>query len=310
MNSDPFPPTRTPPGPVRRRFALLGLAGLAALALATGCASKQTPVAPPKAWEEANRLSAQAARLQAGGDWPAALAWWERAGRQYRLLNDRTNLAVAWHNQAVAQRALGRSADALRTLELAARLNADLHQTQAWWRNQIVGLQVATDLARPDAKEALARLDARSAELADGPLAGTFLHERARLLMSRGELDEALRDCARALAVFERDGDRYGKSAAVVVRAKILRRLGRNGEAAESWAAALSEFEAQGDARGIAVALAGWGGCLAAEGKDSGKALDLLERAEANYRDLGLVSEARAVAEEARALGQEPAVRR
>lgn len=267
-----------------------------------GCASKPPPPPPPKAWEEANRLAAQATRLQAAGDWTAALAWWDRAARQFRLLNDRTNLAMAWHNEAVAHRALGRPAEALRHLEWAARLNADLGQTQAWWRNQIVLLQVANDAASPEALRTLARWDGRPDGLEDGALGAVLLHERARAWMTAGRLDEALKEAERAMAAYERAGDRAGKAAAGVIYAKILRRLGKFTQSATAWSRVLGEFEALGDPRGVAVSLAGWGGSLGDEGKELGKALDLLGRAEANYEALGVVTEAREVAREAQAL--------
>jgi tetratricopeptide (TPR) repeat protein len=243
-------------------------------------------------------LSRQAALLQSNGDWNGALAWWDRAARQYQLLNDRTNLAMAWHNLGVTHRALGKTQEATSDLERAAALNAELGLTNAWWRNQIALLQVANDSAQPGRSERLIRLDQDPGRPVDGTLGAILAQERARTWMEEGRLPEALTEAERAVAAFAAVGDRGGRAAAQVTVAKILRRLERFGDASRVWREALAEFEASGDPRGVAVALAGWGGCLAAEGRDAALAVDLLKRAEANYRSLGLVHEAEALAAE------------
>jgi len=236
--------------------------------------------------------------LQANGDWNGALAWWERAARQYQLLNDRTHLAMAWHNLGSVHRALGQTKEATAELERAAALNADLGQTNAWWRNQIALLQVANDASQPGVVDVLVRLDQQPGRPTDGTLGAVLAQERARAWMATGRLPEALGEAERAVAEFAKGGDRAGKAAARVTVAKILRRLGRFGEASRVWRQVLPEFEAMGDPRGVAVSLAGWGGCLAAEGQDPALAADLLKRAEANYRSLGLSREAEALADE------------
>lgn len=257
-----------------------------------GCASKPAPPPPPRAWEEAGRLSRQAAQLQGKGDWNGALAWWDRAARQYQLLNDRTNLAVALHNQGVVCRALGRTEDATADLERAAELNAVLGQTNAWWRNQIALLQVANDAGKPGLGEIVDRLNGQPGRPRDGDLGAVLAHERARAWMAMGRLPEALGEAEGAVSGFEKSGNGPGRSAARVTVAKILRRLERFEQAVQVWEGVLREFEAMGDARGVAVSLAGWGGCLAAAGKEPAMAAGLLERAEANYRALGLETEA------------------
>jgi tetratricopeptide (TPR) repeat protein len=263
-----------------------------------GCASKPVPPPPPRAWEEAGRLSRQAALLQSHGDWNGALAWWDRAARQFQLLNDRTNLAMAWHNLGVSHRALGQTQEATDDLERAASLNAALGLTNAWWRNQIALLQVANDSAQPGRSERLMLLDQHPGRPMEGTLGAILAQERARTWMDEGRLPEALTEAERAVAAFAGVGDRGGQAAAHVTLAKILRRLGRHGDAARIWREALAEFEALGDPRGVAVSLAGWGGCLAAEGLNLAQAMDLLKRAEANYRSLGLADEAEALAKE------------
>jgi tetratricopeptide (TPR) repeat protein len=283
-----------------RAFAVLVLA--VGWGNVVGCASKPVPPPPPRAWEEAGRLSRQAALLQSNGDWNGALAWWDRAARQFQLLNDRTNLAMAWHNLGVSHRALGQTQEAMVELERAEALNAELGLTNAWWRNQIALLQVANDSAQSGRSERLARLDQHPGRPVDGTLGAILSQERARVWMESGRLPEALGEAERAVAAFAALGDRGGRAAAQVTVAKILRRLERFGEAVGVWQEALVEFEALGDPRGVAVSLAGWGGCLAAEGRDAVLALDLLNRAEANYRSLGLVHEAEALAAERDAL--------
>jgi len=302
------------PLPIFRRALRRFRNGVSALAAAAillaglvltggGCAAKPAPV-PPKAWEEAERLSRQAARLQTDGDWAGAVVWWERAARQFQLLNDRTNLAVAHHNLGVVKRSLSRPDDARRNLLEAARINTALGQTQAWWRNQIALLQIANDAggANADAAALLERFDREPVAPAGDPLNAVLAHERARTWLNAGRLDDALLESTRAVGLFERAGDPGGQATARVLQARILRRMGRFSDSVALWIRVLGEFEVQGNLRGVAVSLAGWGGSLAEEGRDLPQAVELLERAEANYRALGATKEAEAVAAEREAV--------
>ncbi len=292
------------------RFALAFAGRWTALGLVllaggwAGCASKPVPPPPPRAWAEADRLSRQAARLQSEGDWNGALAWWDRAARQFQLLNDRTNLAMAWHNQGMAHRALGRTDEATTELERAAKVNAELGLTDSWWRNQIGLLQVANDARSPRLEELLRDLDRQPGRPEAGRPGAVLAHERARAWMTMGRLPEALEEAGRARVEFESIEDRAGRAAAQVTVAKILRRLGRFREAEAVWREVLVEFEAMGDPRGVAVSLAGWGGCLADAGGDLVVAEGLLKRAEENYFALGLKREAETVAGEREALSR------
>lgn len=282
------------------RWIVLGLTVGAMMGLVGGCASKSSPPAPAKAkaWVEADRLSRQAARLQSEGDWNGALAWWDRAALQFQLLNDRTNLAMAWHNQGMARRALGRTDEAIADLERAARVNAELGLTESWWRNQIGLLQVANDVQSPRLGELLGELDRRTGRPESGQLGAILSHERARAWMAMGRLEEARVEAERAVTGFDAIADRAGKAAARVTLAKTLRRLGQFGEAEAVWRGVLAEFEAMGDPRGVAVSLAGLGGCLAEGGGDTRVAADLLKRAEENYLALGWKGEAGKLAAE------------
>jgi len=270
----------------------------------TGCSTSKPPAPKPKAWQDAERLANQAAALQANGNWNGALEWWDRAAQQYVLLHDRTNLAVAYHNLGMVRRSLGQSKEATSDLEKAAQLNEHTGQRDAWWRNQIGLVQVGNDVGKGDAARLLVRLDGEPDRPTTGRLAAVLGHERARAKFASGDGAGALAESDRAAALYAAAGDPAGKAAIGALCGKILRSLGRNDEAIVFWKESLSTFERLGDPRGIAVTLAGWGGSLAATGRDPRLAGELLEHAEASYRMLGIQAEAEATARERAALAR------
>lgn len=244
--------------------------------------------------ETAQRWARQAADLQARENWTGAVAAWERAGRQFQLLNQVTNLAVAWHNEAACRLQL-RQVDAARELlEKAAGLNDSLGVQDAWWRNQVVLLQLENALSPGGAAARLAQLELRQ----PGPapeVQALIDHELARALLASGDRSGALESLGRAGVVFAARGDRRALAAITVTRARVLDDDGRSIEAAAAWEQALAGFEDLGDIRGVAVALAGLGLSLADAGNDLEKATALLERAAGNLRVLGMEEDHRAV---------------
>ena len=275
---------------------------IVAVGIGSGCAGSK-PVAPtPKAKQEAERLANQAATLQANGNWNGALAWWDRAAQQYALLHDRTNLAVAYHNLGMVRRSLGRMEEASADLEKAAHLNEQTGKREAWWRNQIGRVQVANDAGSAGAPALLSRLDGEPDRPTTGRLAAVLGHERARARFSSGDGAGALAEAERAVSLYLQADDLAGTAATGVLCGRILRNLGRNEEAIVFWRESLSMFERLGDPRGITVSLAGWGGSLAATGRDKRLAHEILKHAEVSYRILGHLAEAEEVARERDAL--------
>lgn len=270
----------------------------------SGCGSTKPGVPRPKALQEAERLAHQAATLQANRDWNGALVWWDRAARQYGLLHDRAQVAVAHHNLGMVRRALGRLEEASTDLEKASRLNAELGQRDSWWRNQLGLLQVGNDAQAPGVVALLKRLEAEPDCPTEGRLAAVLAQERARAGLTAGGWAEALTEAERAGRLYALAGDTAGVAATGVLRGRILRRLGKNEEAIGLWQEALKVFEQIGDVRGIAVCLAGWGGSVAALGKDLRLAEELLRDAEENYRALGILAEADAIGRERAGLGR------
>ncbi len=261
----------------------------------TGCASRPEPPPPPAAVSDANRLAKEAARLLTQENWAGAVAWWERAGRQYQLVNRPDQVALARHNEAVARRAMGESERARELWEESARLNRSSGQTNAWWRNQLAlfQLEIESDPARAEARRAA--LEPRREELGAQPaVAPHWTHECARLLLVQGRVGESLGDARLAVAGFDAVGDGAGAASAWVTVARGHEAAGRFEEATAAWRTSLGLFEVLGHPRGIAVALAGLGARLVADGQAT-PGRELLERARDNFRALRLEAEARGV---------------
>lgn len=270
------------------------------LLLQLASCSSPPPQAPsaPRSIEATHRLASQAAQLQADGNWAGAATWWNRAATQFRLLNQETNLAVAWHNEGVCRRALGQFDTARSRLGNAAELNQALGHTNAWWRNQIVLLQIdndTRDLAAADTR--LAQLAEPARSLNDPRLQALFALETSRALAQVQRWEPALSALEPARSGFEQAGDREGTGALLSARADLLDRLGRFAEAERTWRETLALQQSLGNARGVAIALAGLGTCLANQGQALDEADRLLRRAIANLEALGLQREA-AVASE------------
>ena len=296
--------------PVRiRRTGIAGGMVAAVLLVALGlggggCAgSKKKAAPPPAAVQEADRLARQAARLQAEENWPGAAQWWMQAGKQFELLNRLDQVAMARHNEAMARRELGATAQAHELLEEAARLNRQVGLMSAWWRNQVALLQMENDSSPVAAAQRLASLvEVGAGQEVEPRVRALLAHEEARLRASEGHLDLGILAAERSARGFAALGDRAGWAAATVTRAGLLKRDNQLPAAVAAWREALREYEQLGYPRGVAVALFGLGSTLRAAG-DSLEAADLLRRAADNFRTLGRDKDAEAVEAELKAIG-------
>lgn len=257
-----------------------------------GCAGP-APVPVSREVEDAQRSARMAARLQGDRQWASAAIAWERAARQYRLLNRTAPWAVALHNEGVVRLQLGEWDKAGECLETAMRLNRDLGDMAAVWRNQLALLQL--DLADPSADPVprSLELEARQGELgADPRMQGLLAHELSRVRLGQGSLVEAAGWSSRAETAFTGLNDASALAAVWTVRGEIAGAGGRWQAAAEAWQKALELYRAQGDPEGVAAALAGWGRSLAADGSAPEEARRMLSLAVENLTDLGQTAEA------------------
>jgi tetratricopeptide (TPR) repeat protein len=257
-----------------------------------GCAGP-APVPVSREVEDAQRSARMAARLQGDRQWASAAIAWERAARQYRLLNRSAPWAVASHNEGVVLLQLGEWDKARDRLETAMRLNRDLGDTAAVWRNQLALLQL--DIADPSADPVplSLELEARQGELgADPRMQGLLAHELSRVRLGQGSLEEAAGWSARAEAAFTGLEDPQALGAVWTVRGEIAGAAGHWQEASGWWRRALELYQGQGDPEGVAAALAGWGRSLAADGSAPEEARRVLSLAVENLTDLGQTEEA------------------
>jgi tetratricopeptide (TPR) repeat protein len=263
------------------------LAGLGLLLLLAGCRSAPPPPPTPAPVQRATRAMDQAARLTEQRNWPAAIRQWEAAVSHHRLLNDRQNEAIALHNLAQAQRAIGRQAEALEHLEEASRINRQLGDNAEWWRNQIALMQI--EIAAPELANAAAtrseQLRAIFPQVTDPNLRGMFLNELAVWHLERGEFQPASAALDEAGQAFANAGNQHGIAVVTGNQARLHEAQSNWREALRTWQMALARFENEVDLLGIAAALAGHGRALLALG-DFPAAENYLRRAVFNLRAL------------------------
>ena len=281
------------------RTALATACLLALASLLSGCASRPLPPAPPRAAAEADRLSTQAAKLQREENWAGAADWWQRAGRQYQLLNRPADVALAQHNEGSCRRALGQPDAALRLLGEASSTNLRLGRTNAWWRNQIALLQLENAQSPGQALEHLRQLDPRLPSLESQPaLLGLLHHESARAQIGAGHPPaSALESASRAQALFRLAQDPAGEAAVRLTRARILQMQGDLPAAVAEWRLALAAFEQLGQPRAIATSLAGLGTALTQGNSSNAEGLEILRRARDNFAVLKMETDAKAIQE-------------
>jgi tetratricopeptide (TPR) repeat protein len=259
-----------------------------------GCRSAKPPAPVPAPVAIAQRDADQAAKLTAAGNWSGAAGSWERAVSDYRLLNDRTNEAIALHNLGEAREQLGDLDAARRLLEEASAINSTLKADDQWWRNQVALLQVEAKANETNAlRERFERLDARSGNLKNNTLRALYVNERGLWHSRNGDYQKAGSDLAEALRFFQAANNNPGIAAVVANQALLLERQANFQAAAGKWKEALTRFEGMANPLGIAISMLGRGRSLQQAKQNLEEARGLLERASRNFRVLHQESEAR-----------------
>ena len=260
---------------------------LAGVALIAGCRSAKPPAIQPVHVEEAQRAAEQAAKFADQENWPSAARQWGAAADLYFLLNDRTNAAIALHNQGRAYR----TADDLRSAEVAltdaAKINEELGRPKEWFRNYLALAQVAANAGATNVvAERLEALSRRVGEIDDPDLKGVFHNEVGLSRLEQRRFSDAAGAFERANNYFKEAKDRYGSATVMANQAKVYERQGNYPAAMDGWQAALGDFETLANPIGIAHSLMGLGRTLVLANQDLPKAEDLLRRAARNYRTL------------------------
>lgn len=256
-------------------------------AVLVGCRSAKPPPAPPVHVEEAQRAAAQATKFTEGENWAAAAKQWGVAADLYFLLNDRTNAAIALHNEGQAYREAGDYQSAEEPLAHAAKINQELGLRKEWFRNYLALAQAAANAKDTNAvMQRLEALSARVGEIDDASLKGTFHNEVGLWRLQQRRFTDATEAFKRAGDYFAEAKDKIGSATIMAHHAKVYEGQRNYPAAMDSWQAALGEFETLANPSGIAYALTGLGRTLLLANQDLPKAEDLLRRAARNYRTL------------------------
>ena len=255
--------------------------------LIAGCRSAKPPPAPPVHVTEAQRAAAQAAKFSEGENWAAAAKQWGVAADLYFLLNDRTNAAVALHNQGQAYREAGDFKSAEPPLTDAAKINQELGLQTEWFRNYLALAQLAANAGDTNAlAERLSALSGRVSDMDDPVVKGTFHNEVGLWRLQQRRFAEATDAFQRAGNYFAEAKDRLGSATVMAHQAKVYEGQRNYPAAMDNWQAALGEFQTLANPVGIAHALTGLGRTLLLANHDLPKAEDLLWRAVRNYQTL------------------------
>jgi tetratricopeptide (TPR) repeat protein len=257
-----------------------------------GCRSAKPKPEPPLAVTRAERSMSQAQELSLQQNWSAAAAEWKKAADEASLLNDRTNEAVALHNLANAQRHLNQYDTAISNATGATELNAKLDRTDEWWRNQILLLQLEALSTNSSLAARFDQLLPRLAQVNDPAIRGAVWNELGLSQHRAGELNKALESLSRAQAQYQAAKDAAGVATAIANRAKVLESQREFEQAIPAWADALQRFQRLADPVGIAHSLLGHGRTLLAAKRDLPLAEEHLRRAARNFRSLKLDAEA------------------
>ena len=266
-----------------------------ACAFLYGCSSAKPPKPVPAPVGLAEQTAGQAVKLSAAENWTAADTQWQKALDEYRLLNDRTNEAIALHNLAGAQRHAGKVSTAYELLESAAAINSALHRDQEWWRNQIALLQIEAQLQRTN--ELAQRFEKLRPLAKASSTQALFLNERGLWQTENADLDAAAADFREALRLFTIEKNESGVATVLANEALLLEKQNKFREAADKWQEALRRFERLADVHGSAAGLTGRGRSLLAAQPNLPEAKDVLQRGEHNFRLLHNETQAREVAE-------------
>src|SRR5687767_6481130 len=201
-----------------------------------GCASLKPAPGPVSAQLlQASRHAQTGSKLSAQENWEAAAREWKAAADHYSILDRPAETATALHNLAQAQLALEQAEAARQHLQRAAQLNERAGQPGAWWRNQILLLQLEAEENRPKLADHFAVLLAKARSLPDAETRGLFFNEVGLWHSRNGRVEEARRHFKLAEAAFGKSGSTLGRAVVAVNQAMVAEEQGDQAGARAGW---------------------------------------------------------------------------
>lgn len=266
-------------------FACLGMALLCLLL--TACSSAPPPAALPPARLQAGIMADAASKLTTAENWFAAARQWRVTAEQFAALNDLVSQAAALHNLAQAQRELYQSQSAQSNLLMAAALNIETHQTNAWWRNQIALIQWTQENSTPESSTNLvqhfSQLSERIDSQSDPEIKGLFYNEQGRWLLHQGDFTHASNAFQRADLAFATIQHEAGQAAVAENNARLFLAQSNWTASFQAWGKVLKTYETLGEMNGIARCLEGQGETFLSQGSYYDSAEKLLRRASSSF---------------------------
>lgn len=264
-----------------------GMAMTCLCLILTACSSAPPPAPVPPARLQAENMANAASKLSSIENWSAADRQWSQTAKHFAALNDLVSEAAALHNLAQAQRELYQAHAAHSNYLMAASLNLETGQSNAWWRNQIALIQLGQEDLIPaistNLESQFSQLSGRMDLLSDLETKGLFYNEQGRWFLRQNDFVGASNALLHADQAFASIQNQSGL-AAVSENNALLQSAQTNWTASfQAWATALAIDESLGEMNGIARCLAGQGATLLRQGKDLNSAEKLLKRASSNF---------------------------
>lgn len=263
-----------------------GMATTCLSLILAACSSTPPPAPVPPARLQAENMASAASKLSSIENWSAAARQWSQTADRFAALNDLVSQAASLHNLAQALRELYHTQSAQSNLLMAASLNLETGQTNAWWRNQITLIQLAQEdlntVVSTNLERQFSQLSGRIDMLSDSEIKGLFYNEQGRWFLRQNNFVQASNALLHAGQAFASIQNQSGLAAVSENNARLLSTQTNWTISYQGWSKALTIYESLGDMIGIARCLEGQGALFLKQGKDLNAAEKLLKRASSN----------------------------
>jgi len=249
----------------------------------SGCTS--APILEPKTVDQIRieQLLSTAIDLNDAENWLAAENTWKQLAQQYQLFDQRSQQAIALHNQAFAMMKQGKYQQSLQPIEQALKIDNDT-TTSEFYRHTLLLLQIQQLMGESQNIETLIQ-EAEENNLLEKD-AHTYILLLSQLVsnqMANEQVESASITLQKALNLTQ---DRFLLLTLNINQAKVLEKQKNTEQALQLWLQNLEESKSLANKLFIAESLAGIGRAYLGLGQLE-RAKDYLLRSSQNFQLLG-----------------------
>lgn len=249
----------------------------------SGCTS--APIPEPKTVDQIRieQLLSTAIDLNDAENWLAAENTWKQLAQQYQLFDQRSQQAIALHNQAFAMMKQGKYQQSLQPIEQALKIDNDT-TTSEFYRHTLLLLQIQQLMGESQNIETLIQ-QAEENNLLEKD-ARTYILLLSQLVsnqMANEQVESASMTLQKALNLTQ---DRFLLLTLNINQAKVLEKQKNTEQSLQLWLQNLEESKSLANKLFIAESLAGIGRAYLGLGQLE-RAKDYLLRSSQNFQSLG-----------------------